>query len=520
MSSLGIYFGPKIISLVETQGKKLLKSIQIPVPAAGADLEGKVSPEAKLIQLVALFKDEFRKNKIEPSEAMLCLSGKELIIRAFEMPMLPRSELRSAINFEVKKYIPFKVEDMVSDYQVEFNRDSHVNLVLFVGIKKENLDKYVALLRQLNLKISTVEYAAFSVLRCLKLSGLGDRGIIAVANADLQGGDEANFTVLKNGFPLFSRDFLLTAAQEELAQAKEPAAPGMALEKFKTEIRVSLDYYMRKFSEARIQQMYFVCNPENRAEIGAFIKEMGLAVKFVDTGKYFGKDVPFSLYPVKSYGASLAKAIRGNLKIDILARRPQVERPGGAAAEVDIQQQLAALISGLNVDLRVLALGIVICAATFTLGAFRVASFQKALDEVIQARPQLSALPADPTEEDLQGVDTEYKKKNRLLNEVINKQFYLTKTLDIIPRLMSKGLWLDDLYFVKNEGRVELVLKGKAYTGDNDKDLSLVNEMVTKLKKDSGFSKIFKEINIESATQGRQADVAVLNFTVSCRGSG
>ncbi|TBR15715.1 hypothetical protein EPO66_05580, partial [bacterium] len=87
MSNLGVYFGPKSISLVETKGKKFLKNIQIPLSRiATPDLQEKVPEEVKI---VALFKDELRRNKIEANEVNITISGKDLIIRTFDLPVLP-----------------------------------------------------------------------------------------------------------------------------------------------------------------------------------------------------------------------------------------------------------------------------------------------------------------------------------------------------------------------------------------------------------------------------------------------
>lgn len=513
MSSLGIYFGPRMISLVEAQGKKVLKDVQIAQPTgAPADLEGKAAQDTKLIQLVALFKDELRKNKIAAREAMLCLSGKELIIRAFEMPALPRSELKSAINFEVKKYIPFKVEDMVSDFQVQYNKASRINLVLFVGIKKETLERYIALLSQLNIKISTIEYAAFSTLRFLKLAGLRDKGTTAIVSADMAGQDEANFTVLKDGFPLFSRDFILTSAQEEIAAVREAAAPGMALEKLKTEIRVSLDYYGRKFSESRIQQLYFICNQDNRPEIEAFIREMNLPLQFVDTAKFFGRPAAFSLEAIKSYSASLARTIKSNLKIDILSRRVVKEK----AVEGALQQQLAGLFSDLRVDSRAAVLAGMICSATFAFGLYRTISFQGGLDEVVKARPQLLAASSGSTVEELEALNIDYKVKLKTVNEVIKKQTYLTGVLDVIPRVLPKGMWLTNFSFNKDNDKAELAIAGRVYTGSSDKDLNLINRFIADLRRDKSFNNIFREINIASVAQGKEVDATVTDFTISC----
>ncbi|MDD5409568.1 MAG: hypothetical protein PHC71_05725, partial [Candidatus Omnitrophica bacterium] len=66
MSELGIYFGPKVIDVTETKGKKLTNNLQIPLLGiAGNELEEKVPTE---IKLVASFNDAFRKHRIEAKE--------------------------------------------------------------------------------------------------------------------------------------------------------------------------------------------------------------------------------------------------------------------------------------------------------------------------------------------------------------------------------------------------------------------------------------------------------------------
>ena len=104
MNTLGVYFGPQLISIVETRGRKTINYVQVSRAAVstGELLEEKVPATVKLI---ALLKDELRKNNLEPSEATVSISGKDLIVRTFEMPVLPRQELNTAVNFEAKKYI-------------------------------------------------------------------------------------------------------------------------------------------------------------------------------------------------------------------------------------------------------------------------------------------------------------------------------------------------------------------------------------------------------------------------------
>jgi len=513
MGSLGIYFGPKAISIVETKGKKLLKQTQIPQAALPAgELEEKVPPEAKMIEMVALFKDELRRSKIEAKEAALCLSGQDLIIRTFEIPQLPKEELASAINFEAKKYIPFKVEDLITDFQIEADKVTKTNLVLFIGIKKDTLEKYVTLLTQLDFKISTVEYSAFSLLRCLKLSNLSDEGVVAVIGADLLGEDEVNFTVLENGFPLFSRDIILAGGPLEAEKA--PREPGMALEKLKTEIRISLDYYNRKFASKNIKKIYLFSNDEYRPELETFITQIGPLVQFVDITRTIESSPPYSLSFIKGFSVSLARTIKTNIKVNLLAAKEK----GAAVKEKALAVEAAPLLEGMKINFKIVALGILICAATFGYGIYRMQPVKKDIAGIISARPQVSFVKPEASYEELTSTEAEFKRKLDTLNDFIKKQLFLTKPLNIIPRVMPKGVWLTRFSFDKREReKADLILDGASYLTSADEEFKAVNDFVSNLKANPEFTGYFKNINLTSIDRRQTGRITATNFSISCK---
>ena len=513
MSSLGIYFGPTSISIVETKGRKLINNVQIPQSAVFAgELEEKVPGEVKIIGIIALFKEELRKNRIEAKKVTLCLSGKDLIISTFEIPQLPRDELASAINFEVKKYIPFKVEDLVSDFQLKFDKITRTNIVLFMGAKKETLDKYISILNQLNIKISAIEYSAFSVLRCLKLSGLSDNGVVGVLGADLQGKDEVNFTVLEKGFPLFSCDITLANGPEPVGKPEE-AVGVTTLEKLKTEIGVFLDYYHRKFPAKNIKKIYYLFDQEYHSELEAFMADMGIPAKFIDIDRRMGKTVPYSLSFIKGYTASLSKAVRNSLTVDLLAAQKKVK------SLKEKEKVAVSLFRGLRLDPRVVFLGLAICIATFGFGLYRMRVLHKELDRIVSLRVPVSTVNSQAPYEELNTIDSEYKRKLDTVDNLIKKELYLPEVLDILPRVLPNGVWLTRLSFKKEEAKTELLLDGMVYLIDSDKEFATLNQFVTDLKANAQFSKYFKEINIDSLDTLHSGNVMTIKFLVSCRGS-
>ena len=514
MNSLGIYFGPKTINIVETKGKKLIRHTSIPqATAVAGDLEGKVAPDVKMIETVALFKDELRRNKIDVHEAALCLSGNDLIIRTFEVPQLPREELQSAINFEAKKYIPFKVEDLITDFDVQLDKVSRTNQVLFVGIKKDTLDRYISLLSQLDIKISSIEYSAFSLFRSLKLSGLKDDGVVGLIGSDLLGEDELNFTVFENGYPLFSRDISLSAGPEESLKATDKEA-GMALERLKTEIRVSLDYYNRKFPTKTIRKIFLVSDKEYRFDLEAYITEIGPSVQFVDAMKNIDLSLGYSLSFVKGFSSSLYKTIKSGIKVDLLGAKQK----GLMAKERVVPIEAGEMLEGLKIDYKIIFLGILICAATYGYGIYRMQPVKKDIADLISSRPQVISVNPEASYEELAGKEANFKRKLEVLNDIVMKQLYVTKPLNGIPRAVPKGVWLTRFTFTKaDQEKSDVSLEGASYLGDSDDEFKSVNQFVSNLKNDPDFTKYFKNISVVFIDRKPIGKITATNFSISCK---
>jgi hypothetical protein len=505
---LGIYFGPSLITMVQSRGRKIVNSINIARSSlVDTQLEEKVPEE---IKLVAVFNDELRKNNIEAKDTVISLSGRDLIVRTFELPIMPPNELYNAVNFEAKKYIPFKIEDIVSDFQIVSDKAAHKNIVLFMGIKKEALDKYLSILGQLNLKAHYIDYAAFGTLRLLKLTGQGNKGIVGVVSVDLQEEDEANFVVLEKGFPVFSRDITLGSGPEGLIRPEEKE-PTAVLEKLKAEIRVSLDYYNRKFPQKNIRQILFITDINNFSDLEFFIQDLGLSAKFIDTAKQIGKTLTFSLSFIKSYSSSLYKIVKTNLRLNLLA--PKVIKVK-AVKEISAAAEEVSLFANLRLDRRILALSLFILALTYSWGLSRILPKKRELGNILAIRPQVSSVQPQASRKELLQLESDYNNSVGILDNLLFGQQLVTAVIDAIPRNIPEDMWLTDLDFKQQEKGAELLLQGFAYLADNEKELSLVNAFLSKLKQDPVFSKYFKDIKILSVEQQARGKIKVTSFSI------
>jgi hypothetical protein len=511
MKAVGLYFGPRNISLVEADGKRISSIIQFPMPTSDTNvLDDKASEDLKIGQIL---KDEIKKNQLESRSANIVIPGKDFIIRTFHMPVLAQDEMSTAVRFEAKKYIPFKVEDLVADYRVIYDRSNRKNLVLFVGIKKQILDKYIGLLTMANIKADSVEYAGFSAIRLLQQANIKEKETIAVVYADPIEDDEVNFVVLEDGFPLFSRDIVLSGYAEEGSIKIEKLALVDRVDKLKVEVRVSLDYYLRKFPTKNIKKIIFVAPPEYRNELETFVKERTLASRFVELGSLVDKPGVFSLGFYKAYSGSLTKTVVPKIKVDLLS----VTMAPKTAARSKSSRALSPV--QLKFKVKYLLWGMCICAAAYGWGLYQRMPAVRDRDITLGMQPRVAAVGVSATLEEVTAKKSEYIEKIRNIDSYVRNRLLFTSDLDIIPQVIPEGVWLRDFSFKQENKSLEFIMAGWAYLQDSNKELEAVNLFMTRLKENQKFSGVFKEISITSVNQGQVKNTPVTSFIIICKGA-
>lgn len=507
--SLGIYFGSKNIAVIQTKSNKIISYIKIPNVTSKDELEEKVPDEVKI---VAVLKDELRRNKIAIEEAnvSLILSGKDLIVRTYEMPILSREELESAVFFEAKKYIPFRIEDLIMDYQIIYDKSSQKNLVLLVAIKKDILNKYLAVFNQLNQELTTLEFSAFSLLKLLKLSGIKQKGVTAFVNADLLEEDEVNFMVLQDGFPLFCRDIILSGETAGETSTISQGEPEGLIDMLKGELRVSLDFYKRKFPTKNIKDIIFIAPEESKSDLISFFTEREFTSHFVETKKYLSGILPYSISLLKAFCGSLIK-LKTNIRINILERKLKEK----IHKETEAPEKFVFL-EGLKLDPKVVVVSLLICILTFVFGVYQRLPLQKQISEIIKVRPQITTVGNQTSYEELSAISAKSRERLNSITNLLNQQLYLSEQLNAIPKLIREGVWLTDFVFVKNEKKIDLTLTGVAYLGKSEEEQKAVTGFLTGLRESISFKKYFFDIKLSSLNNKKIENTTVTEFIITC----
>ncbi len=519
-SEYGIYFGTEVINVIETQGKKAtFSATTAQVRIISAEPEQKFPDEARIVPSL---RNALKKNNISPTHASVALAGEDLIIRTFDLPIfLSKKELKSgAIAFEAKKYIPFKIEDLVFDFRLFPDRKNKKILVLFVGIKKEILDKYLSILKGLDIRVKTIEYSAFSILRLLNLAGIRQSGLLGILNVDLE--EETNFVVWQDGFPLFSRDIILIPKsetgilEEEIASRKTAKLSATAklifMEKLKSEIRISLDFFRRKFPTKPIDKIIILSLSQLQTEISSLIKDLGLPSIYLDISKFLDKNLTFNCALAKSFATAASSKIKSRYSINLL--RPAAKKEPVAKIP---SQALPIAITAVRINAKVVMLSLLIIILTLGWGWYRRVPLMKQIKAIKAKQPAIEGVSADQSLEAISGLEKELSNKIKVMDSVVKDRFYFTRVMNIIPQILPRGSWLTSISFRSREDGFTLNLEGLVFLGDSDREFAAANDIVLGLKNNPEFSRRFKKIEVASIERFTSTGLEVTKFVIHCR---
>lgn len=222
------------------------------------------------------------------------IGGQSVIIRYVSFPKMTREELRSHIEVEADKYIPFNIKEVVLDCQILEERKEEGKIhALVVAAKKEAVNHHLLLLREAGIEVEALDVDTFAVVnafehflgtpsqpRCLALLDIGAKS--------------ANLSVLQGTTSLFSRDipvggtdFTLaiseklnietdeaemvkcsgTKPQEELLSWV--AAP---LDNLMGEVKLSFDYFENQYDK-RVERVYLSGGSSRLAGLSEFTQK-------------------------------------------------------------------------------------------------------------------------------------------------------------------------------------------------------------------------------------------------------
>jgi len=173
---VGVYISPNNVDIVALAGSKnapvLINFIrqQIESEAASSDVEVAASRAIDKDSVATAVREGLEKLHSAPHSVQTVLGSSDFMIRYFDMPVLPKSEQQQAVRFEAKKYIPFKLDEIASDFRVlaEPKKKKAMD-VFFMAATKTQINSHVANFKSTGSLVSGIDIMPLALWKVLLL---------------------------------------------------------------------------------------------------------------------------------------------------------------------------------------------------------------------------------------------------------------------------------------------------------------------------------------------------------------
>ena len=193
-------------------------------------IEGERSKE----KIVEAIRHSVASSETKVRGVTISVSGQGVIVRQVHFPKMSEGELKSALQFEAEKHIPFNINDVYIDAQViDQNAEGNKMKVLIVASKKNLVDEYLGYINEAGLEAEAIDCDAIAVTNAFIFNnpGLGKDKTLALLNI---GASMTNVCILKNETLNFTRDIPVDVK---------------SVDTLENQVRLSFDYYENQFGK-------------------------------------------------------------------------------------------------------------------------------------------------------------------------------------------------------------------------------------------------------------------------------
>lgn len=482
----GTFFGPALINF----GKL---SMEPPATEKTSSVEDIVGGIKKIIA----------ENRIKTKKVIAVLPGKNVLIRYFQIPRIPKSEWETAINFEAKRYVPFKLEELMWDFYVTAPNNKHEKLqVTFVAVKKQIVESYLAAFKQAGLDVLSIEPSPFSLMRLARLSKQLPQDKPA-AIVDI-GQSMADINIVKDKICYLTRDVSLPAEKDAMYDT------------LLNEIRMSGDYFEKLFPAEAISKVLLSSEIEFSDWDRRLEEELKIPVNKIDFSSVVKNKkgaIPFSL------AAALGTALKGFTAPTAEINLANTRKVTAVVRTKSLKQPLVFTAAMRRAAMQGILFSCIILGAVHFWTAQQVEEKRKELNQVIALRPKEHSALGMYAYQDILQIRQSVEKSINFLNAIITERILLTEKFNALPALMPAGIWLTKITInndLENKTSLSLLIEGIAYHEKSAEEVTIVTKLVSNFKGDKKFSRGFSEIKLDSMSSLEIQGKVVKGFRVLC----
>lgn len=502
-NQLGIYWGTDAFYVVETSKDRILTMTRTGFDLPANQEQSKDIPEG--LKLSGIIQNLLREKGITAQKTNLSIPSKELIFRSFVIPWMQSHEIKNVVSFEVTKYMPIKLEELVYTYHaVSFSENNQKRIrILFVAIRRDVLERYTGILEHSGLGVGSVEPAFASLVRSLKKHRLL-LPKVPTAVVGLESG-HGQIMVYDDDVVQFVREFPV---------AKDLQSEPAQVQIFK-DLGVAFNYYHRQNPQSRIDKILLISPLPLDTITAKMPEEFGKPVTSVMVSKLFEATQDCTIGHVIAHGISMSdrEVTTKDFNLSEKAALLQTQK------EESLTEQKLYKTCG-----AVIAACAVLIFLTVNLSSRMVEGIKNRKETLINKQSVFQSLKI----EDIHQLSDKIRKRLTAYQDIKTTSDVSTLLLQI-PQLMPDGTWLRQLtvdYVSQREGEGEtartmikpvLQIEGYAYLPKTNEQFRLVNNFVSRLKSDTTTQGLFASTDLETVRQENFKNYFVTYFKLNCK---
>lgn len=483
-SRVGIYIGQTSVEAVEVRS---IFGRKPQIVNKGSASFQKDSPRSALIDAIGkvLLDAGIRKNK----GVVVAPPSEEVMVRYFEMPRIhiQRKAVATAVKYEARKYIPFKLDEVISDFQIIEDRERTPRMkVIFVAVRQTSLSRHLDIFKQLGLRVQSVDVLFSSLMRSFLLTHEIDKKDTAViVHIDNQ---RADISIVHNNIPYLCRDVSLSSGILLGAEERQSRIQGLI-----KEISLSLEYYKKLFAGKTISKI-LLCGIGELEDFAKDIAgELGLPCRIAFLGEEKRGKSGLSPGFACAYGLALKGLLRSSVEIDLIKK----EKPEKARGISALYFPAIRWISVETAILAVLLLGFYINLKK------PVDSLKKEIQTARDTRPSVAPFIAELPLDKIEGTIAQERRSLKELTGRMDNVPLASKFSDIV-KLLPVNMWLEE--FSWDEGwqkdtssyKRNLKIEGFLFSEGFVSMDKFIDRFKSTLRNETSFFKGFDEIRVIS----------------------
>ncbi|MCM8786885.1 MAG: pilus assembly protein PilM, partial [Candidatus Omnitrophica bacterium] len=442
-TNIGLYLGVNSIGAVVVENKKLVASTTIDFSTIEEEI--KVENLSFDIRLESLINKALNEISARNREIYLSLSDKDFIFRFLDLPLMNKKEIESSLAYEIKKYIPFKIEEMLWDYSYEtFSKEKKVS-VSFLGIKESNINTFNNIFSRQDIKIKIFEPSSLSLVRLFK--SLKKFNLIKnFAVLDFTE-NEGFITFYYHDLPLFNRYLTIQKKDNKID-----------LDKFIGAVRFSLQYFKREFSFYEIEKFVIFSNISCENLISFLKEDFGENIEILSALDLVNNPNA-TLEIVKAQGVALRDFYAYKF-MPILTKKVETAGPIKKVTSV-APLNIAAVITLVVIGLLAIIFVLAYYEQEISVSKFKLNNARLELG----VPPELKELTFKEKQDKLKKLED----KLATLKNQVKQQKKISIFLEKIYKSMPEGFWLKSLE-IRYSTKYEAILQGYGFLSDSTKE--------------------------------------------------